>query len=388
MKVIHTIASLAAETGGPARTVRGLSAALSAAGADITLLTVAASDTGGDAGESSSGQVDTFVVKARISLGERRLWAPDFERALQRLVESERCQVIHDHGLWEATNQAAARVAESAGLPLIVSLRGTLEPWSRQHHRWRKQIAWRLYQRRHLRQARLIHVTSENEAQSARMAGLDTPLAIIPNGVDVSIMERPGVRVDKTIRTLLFLSRIHPIKGLLNLVEALRQIDLSGWRVILAGGDEDGHRAMVEAAVQAARLDGKVVFHGSVTDADKWELYRQADLFVLPSYSENFGLVVAEALASGVPVITTTGTPWQILQTHACGWWVDIGPGPLAAALRDAMALSDAERLAMGARGRQLVMTHFGWPAIARQMLAAYAWVVGEGPVPDCVRPV
>ncbi len=123
-----------------------------------------------------------------------------------------------------------------------------------------------------------------------------------------------------------------------------------------------------------------------MSDAEKWELYGTADVFVLPTSSENFGAVVAEALASSVPVITTRAAPWSSLAERACGWWVEVGVEPLAAAIREAAAMTDADRRAMGIRGRRLVAERFAWPAIARRMLDVYRWLAGEREAPECVR--
>jgi glycosyltransferase involved in cell wall biosynthesis len=226
---------------------------------------------------------------------------------------------------------------------------------------------------------------------------------MIPNGVELPSLsasdgERAGVRCAENsvtqpstrnpqppLRTALFLGRIHPIKGLLDLIKAWVLVRPQGWRVAMAGGDENNHRAEVEAAIQALDLAADFSFLGPVAGDAKWSLYQQADLFVLPSHSENFGIVVAEALASSVPVITTRGTPWEDLVTHRCGWWTDNGPEPLAAALRDALNRTDEERHEMGRRGRQLVEQKYSWPGIAAQMHAVYRWVLGEGEKPECV---
>ncbi len=126
-------------------------------------------------------------------------------------------------------------------------------------------------------------------------------------------------------------------------------------------------------------------FTGPVEGQAKWDLYRRADLFVLPTFSENFGISVAEALAAGVPVITTHGAPWSALPQHQCGWWVPTGAAPLAEALREATSISDDARSAMGARGRQLVQQQFLWPKIAAEMRALYEWTLGLGPQPSSV---
>jgi glycosyltransferase involved in cell wall biosynthesis len=114
-------------------------------------------------------------------------------------------------------------------------------------------------------------------------------------------------------------------------------------------------------------------------------LYRSADLFVLPSHSENFGLVVAEALACGVPVITTRGTPWEDLVTHRCGWWTPVGVEGIASALKEATRFDDAIRNEMGCRGRALVESKYGWSAVAQQMMQTYRWMLGQRNRPECI---
>ena len=175
------------------------------------------------------------------------------------------------------------------------------------------------------------------------------------------------------------------MKGLLDLVEAWSQLKPTGWRVVIAGRDEAGHESEVKTQIRKRKLEASFEFAGPVDGAAKWELYRSADVFVLPSHSENFGIVVAEALACGVPVITTRGAPWQELLTHRCGWWVPIGLQPLAEALRVATALSSDKRRAMGERGRALVCQKYSWAAIARQMREVYEWIAGRGARPASV---
>jgi glycosyltransferase involved in cell wall biosynthesis len=280
-------------------------------------------------------------------------------------------------------------VARSTGVPFIVSPRGMLTAWALRFRGIKKRLAWLLYQRRDLLSAQVLHATSRAEAEGLRTLGLTQPIAIIPNGVELpptgesipSCLSSPP----SSTKTALFLSRIHPVKGLLGLVEAWQMAKPPGWRMVIAGGAENGHLAEVEAEIRKRSLDNEFMFLGEVPDEAKWGLYQSADLFVLPSKSENFGIAVAEALAAGLPVITTCGTPWEELVTHRCGWWVEAAAAPLAEALRQATALPAAQRCEMGQRGRKLVEANYTWPAAARKMLAVYRWMLGQGDRPEWV---
>jgi glycosyltransferase involved in cell wall biosynthesis len=169
-------------------------------------------------------------------------------------------------------------------------------------------------------------------------------------------------------------------------IESRKQkAERKNWRVLVAGGDENGHLAEVKTEIRKQKLENSFEFIGEVADEKKWDLYRSADLFVLPTKSENFGIVIAEALACGLPVITTRGTPWEDLITHRCGWWVELGAGPLAVALNEAMRLPDEERRAMGLRGRKLVEENYTWPAAAKKMVALYRWMLDSGSKPECL---
>jgi glycosyltransferase involved in cell wall biosynthesis len=383
LRVLHTVAGLEPDSGGPSRTVPTLCDALAMAGSYVHLVVPAYNGSKEAAIQSKPKIANVSWVKGYAVREARLSVVPQFRTALTHVCHEQNVQLMHDHGLWLPVNHTSARVARTMHLPRVVSPRGMLEPWALSYRAWKKRVAWYLYQYRDLRAARLLHATGMQEAENIRRLELRQPIAVIPNGIELPPFKARSNR-NTDSRTILFLGRIHPIKGLLNLVQAWRCVIRADWKLVIAGPDEDGHRWDVETAIRQAGLEQCVEFTGSVEGETKVALFRRADVFVLPSFSENFGVVVAEALASGVPVIATKGTPWEGLVAHRCGWWVDVGVEPLAAALREATALSDEERRAMGERGRRYA-EQFGWPQIAEQMFSVYLWVLGRGPKPDCI---
>ena len=397
MRVILTVADLQPESGGPSRSIPALAVGLADLGVFVTVVALRYE---GDAAPPSvvrHERIRTLLVPCGEPANKRIRAGGRFGRGVLDCCLAGEPVILHDNGLWLGTNHATVRVARNTGSPLVISPRGVLAPWALAFRAWRKKVAWWLYQRRDLCFARVLHATSQDEAQGLRALNLRQPIAIIPNGVEGPPTPAPQADEPRdhviplsrgpVVRTVLFLGRIHPIKGLLNLVAAWAAVRPQGWRVVLAGENENNHQAEVEAAIQNHHLEQDFKFVGPVDGSDKWGLYRSADLFVMPSHSENFGLAVAEALACGVPVITTKGTPWQELETNRCGWWVGLGVEMLAGALREATSLSDEQRRGMGQRGRLLIGRSYTWPAAARQMFSVYRWMLGLGDRPGCVIP-
>jgi len=310
-------------------------------------------------------------------------------KALERPVGRT---VLHDTGLWLATNHACAAAARALKLPLVLSPRGMLSPWALKYRGFKKRLAWMTYQRRDLSTVTLMHATSNQEALELAALGFGQPITVIPNGVELPpthTRSEQRTRCDANgagERIVLFLSRLHPKKGLMDLIRAWAKLRPVGWRVVIGGGGDESIRAEIQRALRFHGLSEKFTLIGEVHDSGKWELYQSADLFVLPSQSENFGLVIAEALASGVPVVTTRHTPWEDLNEYRCGWWIEPGPDALQNALRQAMALSDTDRHHMGENGRRLIESRYTWPNAATRMRAAYEWLLGSAEKPAFVR--
>jgi glycosyltransferase involved in cell wall biosynthesis len=248
-----------------------------------------------------------------------------------------------------------------------------LDPWSLGQSRALKRSAWALWEGANLRAASAFHATSTAEEGSLRRLGLQQATWVIPNGVEVrnspSTPQQGG-----NPRRLLFLSRYHPKKGGDLLLEtwALLHHAFPDWRLDFFGPDPEGHRTGWERLARQLGLTAeRVGFNGAVEGEAKWDLLAGSGLLVLPSHGENFGNVVLEALASGIPVITTHGTPWEGLETRNCGWWIPCEIGALERTIRAALSLPEEARRAMGERGRSWAEA-FSWTAVARRMAEAY----------------
>jgi glycosyltransferase involved in cell wall biosynthesis len=345
LRVRQIVASVDEEAAGPSYSVLALSAALRALGHDCTVLAAGR--------RAPAPGLEIFAQDmAAVPVADRLMMS----RGLARAVDAAAGQgaVLHAHGLWLAPNLYPARAARRHGVPLLVSPRGMLASEALAFSRTRKRVVWALGQRGALETAACFHATAESEVQDIRRAGLTAPVAVIPNGIDIPAGDpAPGAR------TVLHLGRLHPKKGIDRLVAAwVRVADRHpDWRLRIVGPSEVGYREELERQVRDLHAR-RVMFEGPLFGSDKLGAYRQSGLFVLPTLNENFGLVVAEALAAGIPVISTKGAPWSGLVAERCGWWVDHGADAMEAALDAALSLPDAE---------------------------LYAWCLGKGDRPDYV---
>lgn len=366
------VASVDDEASGPSYSVTSLAASLRRRGLDSAVMAVGR--------RPSEPGLQVFEQQfIGLPVAKRLMTSRGLSRAIDKAAEQG--AVLHSHGLWLMPNLYPARAVQRHGVTLVVSPRGMLGEVPLEFSARRKRLLWALAQRRALELAACFHATSFEEAEDIRRAGLTAPVAVIPNGIDI-----PAGAPAAGARTVLHLGRLHPKKGIDQLIAAwVRVADRHpDWALRIVGPSEIGCRAELEAQVHDLRAP-RVTFDGPLFGADKLAAYRTAGLFVLPTLNENFGMVVAEALAAGIPAICTKGAPWAGLETEGCGWWTDHGPEPMAAALDAALALPDAERAAMGARGRSWMARDFGWDGVASQMAQVYAWCLGQVDRPGCV---
>lgn len=373
MKLMHVVPHLDEEAAGPTQSVLRLCESLASAGNEVELHTMAG-------GRQPHGVC--MHVHSEWGLPPRFGFSPSLRGDLA--IAAANADIVHNHSLWSYPNMAVG-MACPPGKLLVTSPRGTLAAVARQRSHWKKRL-FSPMQRPAIERAACLHATSEMELRDIRAAGLRQPVILLPNGIDVPPLdEREALPNGK--RRLLFLGRIHPIKGIELLLEAWHALQArhTNWELVIAGkGDADYVRALQELA-RSLQLS-RVHFQGAIYGDEKHRLFRSAELFVLPSYTENFGMAVAEALARSIPVVTTRGTPWAGLESTGSGWWIDRNLESMVTYLDTAMHTGQSDLAGMGALGRQWMVRDFGWSSIAEDMTDSYRWLLGRGDRPSCVR--
>jgi len=292
-----------------------------------------------------------------------------FVRCLSEMVQKP--DVLHVHGLWIPQTVKTIRWANLRGIPVIISTHGMLTPWAIGNARWKKKAAWYFYQKQALMAAALLHATSETEAKGIRNRIGGRRIAVIPNGIELGGISDKA-NTEGGHRTIGFLGRLHPVKGLAELLKAWSIIGTCGWTLRIAGPDEGEYRRVLENLVRDLKIAPSVEFVGEVAGREKALFFAGLDAFILPSHSENFGLVVAEALSFGVPCVASHGTPWEGLESERCGWWVENSPESLAKVLATVIAADRPLLQQMGERGRNWVGTTCAWTSIAKRFSDLY----------------
>ena len=390
ISVVQSVNDLAPDSGGPSRTVTSLSKGLIDLGVNTKLIT--------NSNQKSNLNNNLSLKNLILYRSDISFFAPLKEKNLNLLLgkifkEMKNNLIFHDNGIWLPSNNTICNFAIKNKVKLLISPHGMLEPWSLKYKKLKKSLAWNTYQKRNLRSADIIHACSEMEAENILKLNLKKPIAIIPNGIDQQIKNYivnqvfcNGEKKDNYFfKNLLYIGRIHPKKGLINLLLATKDLLIrENWRLTIAGFPELNHDIILNDFVKKNNLEDYVKILDPVSGKDLFDLYQSATYFILPSFSENFGLVVAEALNFGIPVIATKGTPWEILEKTNSGWWVQPKVQEIKKAINNAILLKESEYLIMSENAKKL-SENYNWEDISKRFLNLYIWMLGEGTKPDFV---
>jgi glycosyltransferase involved in cell wall biosynthesis len=434
MKTANLTGSISRNAGGLFESVRRLVQSLADKGMEVQVFGTEDEHTAADIGAWSPVPAKAFRPIGPHQFG----YSPDFRRALEAFDPD----LTHTHGLWVYSSIATSLYCRKKASPYVISAHGMLDPWAMRHSRWKKAIAHYFFEGAHLRNAGCFRALCEAEARSIRQLGLKNPIAIIPNGIDLpktanvetlnsETSRAPWAgRIELGQKVLLFLSRIHPKKGLVNLLKAWAEVckaesgkrKAKEWILAIAGWDQGGHEDELKrlcdeigiawqdarehstfniqhptpngkaasgrqkADLRSSEFQGvSVLFLGPRFGDDKTACYRNCDAFILPSFSEGVPMVVLEAWAHGVPVLMTPECNLPFGFTRDAAIRVETNVQSIVQGLETLFQASDAQRQALGDNGLRLVREQFAWPMLGREMAGLYQWMLGGGNMPACI---
>ncbi|WP_302545287.1 glycosyltransferase [Coprobacter fastidiosus] len=378
MRILHTISGLNISSGGPTSCTYNLIKGLRDEGIEADILTLMPRD------DSDKIIADDSFIKALPNDARTPLvYSSNFRRYLSSHIGYD---LYHANGLWTCPTHFTAEIAKKQNKPCVIAPHGMLYPQALQVSAWKKKIVSTVFQRKDLETASCLQATCMAELEHIRAFGLNNPVAVIPNGlvIDDSLEIR---KTSNSVRRFAFVGRLNRIKNVDLLLSAWSKLGdkTRNCELLIIGDGDAAYRKELEEFATANKLNN-VRFLGFITGKDLQNLIHSIDFQILPSKSENFGMVVPEALIQGVPVIASKGTPWSDLETFDCGWWVDNDIDTLISTLLIAINLSEQDRLGMGERGRTLVLRHYSIKSVSLRMRQLYEWLEKDIKMPEFVH--
>ncbi len=374
MKILHTIPSLSVSAGGPSQSVFYTVAGLRGQGVDAEILTC------------RLRRGDTYVAGESFIIGlsetiPRFAYSPAFKPFLNH----HPYDLYHAQTVWLYSTYITAKKARKFGKPYIITPRGMLYPQALRMSAFQKKMMLALSLKKDLNQANVVQATCQEEMQHLRNLGVTSPVAIIPNPVYIETENDSAMPVKDKLRVG-YLGRVHPRKNIERLIYAWHNLEKKVHDkelMIIGAGDETYHQFLKDE-VKRLHLNN-VIFTGFLSGREKDKAIESLSYLVVPSDFENFGMIIPEALIKGIPVIASKGTPWEELNTHQCGWWVENDTDTLTENIEIAIDIPESKRLEMGQNGKKLVMENYSVEVVAKKMIKLYDWILTGDQKPEFV---
>jgi glycosyltransferase involved in cell wall biosynthesis len=379
MRILHVIPAFFPATywGGPIFSTYALCNELAHLGLEIRVLTT---DTSGPKLRERltvRNHPETLEAGYTVYYCAKRLGLSFSPRMYQQLMPLLKwADLVHLTAVYSAPTLPVLLACRAFRKPVVWSPRGALQTWERSRNKTMKSL-WTTLCRVTMNPAAVaLHVTSRDEERESTVVFPGLPSFLIPNGVEVpEVLPRDRTWCPGGVVRVVFMGRLDPKKGIENLLTAISQMPDIEVVASIYGTGSLSYEDSLRRLVHQLGLEGRVAFKGHVQGDAKRDAFFAADIVVVPSFTENFALVVAEALAHAVPVIASNGTPWQEVASRNCGLWIENTPRAISDAIRE-MRGRDLER--MGRDGRDWMLSDFSWKGVAQKMTAVYASVLSH----------
>lgn len=377
MRILHS-GAIDIHAGGPALstwlTVKGLRGQ----GVDVDIITEPATTEG-----DKIIDTDAKPIFSRKSKFGTLAYVPGLKKQLRSIGNFD---LYHIQGMWMLHGKSVSDHARKTDRPYVVTLRGMLYPQALAHNAIVKRLSLALYQGKILKRASAVQCTCIEEMEHFRNLGFKTPVAVLPNPIETTGVIDRAIPFKPVFR-IGYLGRIHPRKRVERLIYAMDQLRgqlPSNTELIIIGGGDKGYTEFLQNETKRLKLNN-VLFTGFLSGKEKDETINSLSVLAVPSDYENFGNIVTEALVRGVPVIASTGMPWQELQTHHCGWWIHNSQEEINHAIIECFNLGEEHRRLMGINGRNLIASNYSVDSLGKKMKNLYEWILLGGDKPDFV---
>jgi glycosyltransferase involved in cell wall biosynthesis len=391
MKTIHIIENIDNSYGGPAKSVPFLIKYLNKIAVENKIISI----------ELKKEETNDICFENNIEIISSKYNGPKFLKFSNNFCkiitdEITKETILHTQSLWNYPPYCAYKIAKKNNVPLIMSIRGNLYNWNLNKSKWKKDLALNLFQMKMFQEASCLHATEPNELKAIRDLGITTPVALIPNGIEIDEFRslsskeqaKENLKLNSQKRYILFMSRIDSKKGLEYLINAYLKLSQNHteWELFIAGPVYDkNYFDKINKNIRLHQAADRIHYFGMVSGQERLDLFAASELFILPAHTENFGMVIGEAMAAKLPVITTTGTPWKVLNDNNAGWWVDLNNDNITSSLEKAMLKNSLELKEMGTRGYEIIKNDFTWDEVAIKMKQVYEWLLNKREKPKFV---
>jgi len=378
MKILHTITGLRLTAGGPPLSVSLTVIGLRDLNVDTDILAYDVQSV-----SDKNIIVGDFVHLLSSPKENRFAYSPHFKHWL---TTQQNYDLYHAQGVWQYPTFATASFAREMDKPYIITPRGMLYPQIFKNNPLMKSLLWNLGLKKDVQKAACVHVTCIEEMEHLRKRGITSPMAVIPNPVDVAQLAAKEIATKDGVFRVGYLGRIDPRKNIDRLITAWAALGakVKDRELLIIGAGDVAHHEALKAQAKRLRLSN-VKFTGFLSGQEKEDAINSLSYLAVPSDFENFGMIVAEALMHGVPVMAAKGTPWQELVSHECGWWIDNDTDTIKNTLITALEVPEERRQQMGKNGKALILQHYSKDVIAAKMKSLYEWLLIDGPKPDFV---